>query len=182
MTRLIAVLGSQGSGKTTTIEYLIKHLSEDGLKVGSIKHIHDLNFTFDTRGKDTWRHMMAGAKVVAGVSENEATMIKRTDNIGEGFEEAVNSLMGWKLDVIIFEGFRSLVGRRTDILKIVTAKNREDLVQAMKDLTPPILAVTGIIAEHKVDLHNLVIPMINLEKEGIKLIKVVKEKLMTESR
>ena len=60
MARVIAVVGTKGSGKTTTIEYLISRLSDEGYKVGSIKHVHHPDFSIDTDGTDTWRHTRAG--------------------------------------------------------------------------------------------------------------------------
>jgi len=50
---LISVVGGSGSGKTTTIEYLTKHLAGLGLKIGVAKHIHREGFTIDTKGKGT---------------------------------------------------------------------------------------------------------------------------------
>ena len=37
MVVVIAAVGISGSGKTTTLEYLIAHLSSEGYKVGAIK-------------------------------------------------------------------------------------------------------------------------------------------------
>ena len=51
----IAVLGTTKSGKTILIEYLISNLSQEGLRIGTIKHIHDSGFSIDAKGKDTWR-------------------------------------------------------------------------------------------------------------------------------
>jgi len=60
--QVIAVVGTKKSGKTTTIENLVKELTKRGHKLAVIKHISKPDFTIDTAGKDTWKFARAGAK------------------------------------------------------------------------------------------------------------------------
>ncbi len=76
---VIAAVGTSGSGKTTTIEYLINRFSEEGYSVGAVKHIHHRGFSIDKEGTNTWRYAQAGAKVVVAVSPEEIDIIKRTE-------------------------------------------------------------------------------------------------------
>lgn len=75
--RIVSVIGSRNSGKTTTIEYLVRQLCDRGLKVGSAKHMHDLDVSIDQPGKDTARLASAGSKVIVGVSPRELALIKK---------------------------------------------------------------------------------------------------------
>jgi len=69
---IIAAVGTSGSGKTTTLEYLINHLSVEGYKIGAIKHIHREGFTIDKEGTNTWRYAKAGSKIVVAISPEKS--------------------------------------------------------------------------------------------------------------
>ena len=68
MVIVIAAIGISGSGKTTTLEYLISHLTSEGYRVGAIKHIHREGFTIDKEGTNTWRFTKAGSKITVAIS------------------------------------------------------------------------------------------------------------------
>ena len=76
--KVIAVVGSKKSGKTTTITNLIQELTKRGYKTAAIKHIAEPNFTIDTTGKDTWKFAQAGAKTIITVATNETATIEKT--------------------------------------------------------------------------------------------------------
>src|SRR3990170_6944046 len=174
MVPVIAVVGTSGSGKTTTIEYLVSRLSKDGFKIGSIKHIHHADFSMDTKGTDTWKHTHAGTTLTVAIAPTEIAMIKKTDTSKYGLDEVIGLFDKEKLDVIFVEGFHGLVAKREDLAKIIVAKNQEDLKRKLKGTTPPILAVTGRVAREKTDLVNPKIPVIDLKNEGDLLVKLVK--------
>jgi len=174
MVPVIAVVGTSGSGKTTTIEYLVSRLSKDGFKIGSIKHIHHADFSMDTKGTDTWKHTHAGTTLTAAIAPTEIAMIKKTDTSKYGLDEVISLFDKEKLDIIFVEGFHGLVAKRKDIAKIIVAKNQEDLERRLEGTIPPILAVTGLVAKRKTDLPSLKIPVVDLINEGDLLVKLVK--------
>lgn len=179
MVLAISVIGVSGSGKTTTIEYLISCLSKEGFRVGSIKHVHRTEFSIDTPGKDTWRHMKAGALVTVSVAPKEIAVIKKTtaSKNQHDLDKIISLLDNEALDIIFLEGLHSLVAKRTDIPKIIAAKDLGDLKKILEGTTPPILAVTGLVARDKFDarvLSDLKIPIIDLYKEGDALLELVK--------
>ncbi|MEE8401339.1 MAG: molybdopterin-guanine dinucleotide biosynthesis protein MobB [Candidatus Hydrothermarchaeaceae archaeon] len=99
----IAVVGSgRRAGKTTTVESLVRELTRRGKKVGTIKQIHEKDFTLDTKRKDTWRHADAGARIVATAAPHEVAALKRID--GDRLNEAMKFLKGADLDIVIIEG------------------------------------------------------------------------------
>jgi molybdopterin-guanine dinucleotide biosynthesis protein B len=67
--RVVAIVGSQGSGKTTLIERLIPALRARGLTVSTIKHTHHHHIELDVPGKDSHRHRVAGAAEVIVASD-----------------------------------------------------------------------------------------------------------------
>ncbi len=174
---VIAVVGISGSGKTTTLEYLISHLSSDGYRVGAIKHIHQEGFTIDKEGTNTWRFSKAGSKITVAISPKEIAIVEKTNTSLNDLDKVLKYLENEKLDIIFIEGFRSFISKRPEILKIITAKDPEDLEKTLKEAVPPILAITGLIAKNKLQKNK--IPYINLPEEGNRLLELVKNHLQT---
>ncbi len=166
MVVVIAAVGISGSGKTTTVEYLISKLSSEGYRVGAIKHIHRESFTIDQEGKNTWRFSQAGAKITVAISPEEIAIIEKTNAALNDLDKTVKYLESQKIDVVFIEGFHSYISKRPEILKIITAKTPEDLEKTIKEAVPPILAITGLIAKNKPQTSK--IPYIDLPEEGPK--------------
>jgi len=172
---VIAAVGTSGSGKTTTLEYLINHLSVEGYKIGAIKHIHREGFTIDKEGTNTWRYAKAGSKIVVAISPQEIAVIKKTDNSLDDLDQVIELLKREKLDIIFIEGFHNLIAKRADVLKIVTAKDEANLSSTLEQTVEPIIAITGIIADLNPPKSELKIPIIRLSTEGEQLLQLVKE-------
>jgi molybdopterin-guanine dinucleotide biosynthesis adapter protein len=175
MVVIIAAVGISGSGKTTTLEYLISQLSSEGYRVGAIKHIHRERFTIDREGTNTWRFSKAGSKITVAISPEEIAIIEKTNASLKDLDKVLKLLESEKLDIIFIEGFHSFISKRPEILKIITAKNPEDLEKTLKESAPPILAIAGLIAKNKSQTTE--IPYINMPDEGAKLLEIVKNHL-----
>ena len=171
---VVAVVGKSGSGKTTTIEYLTSRLSEGGYRVGSIKHIHHLDFSIDTEGTDTWRHTHAGAIVTVAIAPKETVIIKKTDALLD-LDRIIRLLDEEKVDFIFIEGLHSLIAKRKDIPKILVAKDVEDLTETLNGTVQPILAITGAIAKRKTEVSGIEAPIIDIYTEGDLLLKLLKK-------
>ncbi|MGQ9719014.1 MAG: molybdopterin-guanine dinucleotide biosynthesis protein B [Nitrososphaerales archaeon] len=178
MTKIVAVIGRSGSGKTSTVEHLIANLSREGFSVGTIKHVHELDFTIDTKGKDTWRYGKAGAKAIAIIAPTEVDIIMKKSHSQISLDDIIKKLEGEGLDVIFLEGFHSLIAKRGDVLKIVTAKGEEDLGRIMEGTAPPILAITGTVAKLKPRLSGFEVPIIDMYSEGGRLVQLVKDYIL----
>lgn len=176
MVLLIAAVGKSGSGKTTTLEYLVSNLAGEGYRIGAIKHIYHKGFKIDKEGTNTWRYAKAGSKVTAAVSTEEIVVIKKAETDLTDLEQVIGLLGNEKLDIIVIEGFRSLIEKRTDVLKIVTAKDADSLKITLEEIAPPIIAVAGVIGQQKPEI-KLEIPVVNIPAEGEQLLKLVKEHL-----
>jgi len=159
------------------IEYLISNLSKEGFRIGTIKHIHDAGFSIDAKGKDTWRHARAGAKIVVGAAPRELAIIRKKETSENDLEGIVDLIEDEKLDLLIIEGFRSVVSQRKDVFKIVAAKSGEELRRTLEGTVDPVLAVTGPFAKLKVIPTGVKIPIIDIKTEGKKLLEIVKEAL-----
>jgi len=171
---IVAVVGGKKSGKTWTIEYLISRLASMGYKVGAVKHIHEEGITIDTVGKDTWRFAKAGARIVLSASPDELALIKRSRMYYGNLDIILKYLEGEDLDFIVIEGFHSLVAKRSDVYKILAAKDAEDLNRLLLGTEPPILAATGVIGESVSEAVDPKLPIINLKLRGEDLVNMIK--------
>jgi molybdopterin-guanine dinucleotide biosynthesis adapter protein len=174
---VIAAVGVSGSGKTVTLEYLISHLSAEGYQIGSIKHVHHKGFTMDKEGTNTWRYAKAGSKVIVAISPEEIDIIKKTEMALNDLDQIIALLEQEKLDIVFIEGFHSLIAKRVDVPKIITAKNSEGLEETLQGTVEPIIAITGIAATNATNTSYGNIPIIKIPEEGQKLITLVKEQL-----
>jgi molybdopterin-guanine dinucleotide biosynthesis protein MobB len=173
---VIAAVGTSGSGKTTTLAYLISNLASEGYRIGAIKHIYHKGFKIDKEGTNTWRYAKAGSKVIAAVSAEEIVVIKKAETTLNDLDQVIGLLGKEELDIIFIEGFHNLTAKREDVLKIITAKDADTLKRTLEGTVHPILAVTGMIGQQKPE-STLGIPVINVPAEGKQLLKLVKEHL-----
>ena len=105
--KVIAVVGTKKTGKTTLVEALVRSLAKHG-KVGTVKNMVDHPVD---RG-DTRRHFDAGADVVIGLGE--ARLLVRRDR-GD-LESALAELEREGMDYAVVEGFKN-----SSLFKIVMA-------------------------------------------------------------
>jgi len=169
---IVAVVGSSNSGKTTAVEALIRGLTKRGYAVASAKHIPDPKFTIDTEGKDTWRHIKAGASTVLSVAPNELTAIKKVDTTNYSLEQVIAEFPD-EVDIIILEGFKGLIGQNASVPKLVTAKTVNEITAALERYKN-ILAFVTHIPDGKLETE---IPFIDALKEPEKLVDLVNSKV-----
>ena len=169
---LIAVVGSKKSGKTTTIEALVRGLTRRGYRVATIKHVAEKGFTLDTKGKDTWRHSQAGANTVVAVASNELGIIRKTDTTKLSLQEIVANCQD-NIDIVVLEGFRNLVKSDPMVLKIVTINSLEEAVEASNQFRP-IIAFAGVAAR---EAKYMDAPSVDALKEPERLVGIVEKNL-----
>jgi molybdopterin-guanine dinucleotide biosynthesis protein MobB len=113
--RVFAVVGRQGSGKTTLIERLIPAIRARGLLVSTIKHTHHHRFELEPPGKDSHRHRVAGAEEVIVASDSGWARIAASSR-----PATLQALLAElrPVDVVIVEGFKQLEWlRRVEVFR-----------------------------------------------------------------
>ncbi|MDD3704892.1 MAG: molybdopterin-guanine dinucleotide biosynthesis protein B [Clostridiaceae bacterium] len=130
--KIFSVYGYSLSGKTTTIEYLIKELNRRNYSVGTIKDIHYEEFAIDTVGSNTDRHRKAGAELVT------ARGLYETDILFKERLPIPEILKFYTQDYVILEGVTDF-----DVPKILCASNIEDI---KKRMDPRVFVLSGIIS------------------------------------
>ena len=181
MVLVVAAVGMSGSGKTVTLEYLISQLSALGFSVGSVKHVHHKGFTMDKEGTNTWRYAQAGSKVIVAISPEEIDIIKKTQMALHDLDHVIALLADEKLDVIFIEGFHSLIAKRKDVPKIVTAKDEDGLEQTLEGTVEPVIAIAGVWAKNASVETYRKIPVIKIPEDGQKLVDLIKIRLKKET-
>ncbi len=175
--KILAIIGTSKSGKTSTVEYLVTNLVKKGLIIGSAKHVHHPDFSIDLAGKDTWRHANAGSKRVVCLSEDEVAIIRKERGPEYKLKDILKLFQDEEFDLIILEGFHWIVSRRKEVLKIITAKDVEDAEKRLNGTIPPILAITGKISNILRGKSIQKIPIIDLKNEGVQLLDLVLEQV-----
>lgn len=139
--KILTVNGITRSGKTTTVEAIIKELKKRKYSVGSIKDIHFEAFTMDRENTNTFRHHQAGADMVVakGVHETDVLIYKALDieRIFDFFDH----------DWLICEGVEN-----ANIPKIITGCETFDVESKLDDTT---IAISGVISNQNQDYNNL---------------------------
>jgi molybdopterin-guanine dinucleotide biosynthesis protein MobB len=98
--KIIQVVGSSGSGKTTFIRKLIPELKKQGT-VAVIKHLGDHTYTCE-EGKDTTVFFDAGADISVGIDSHKAMAALRKNTL----EDILDILFNQGIDFAVIEGFK----------------------------------------------------------------------------
>jgi len=113
--RAVAIIGRQGSGKTTLIEKLIPAIRRRGLSVSTIKHTHHHQFELEPPGKDSHRHRIAGASEVIIASDSGWARIASSQQ-----PASLQALLAElrPVDLVLVEGFKQLEWlRRVEVFR-----------------------------------------------------------------
>ena len=79
-----------------------------------------------------------------------------------------------KLDIVFIEGFHSLIAKRKDVPKIVTAKDQTGLEQTLEGTVEPIIAITGIMAKKASESAYKGIPILKVPEDAQKLVDLIR--------
>jgi len=99
--KVIQVIGSSGSGKTTFIRKLAKTLTGMG-KTGTIKHLGHHRFRLE-EGKDTTLHYQSGVFASLGIDDEKSVATIKCN----GFEDGLNLLSDLGIEYAVIEGFKT---------------------------------------------------------------------------
>ncbi|SDW39777.1 molybdopterin-guanine dinucleotide biosynthesis protein B [Tepidimicrobium xylanilyticum] len=159
--KVFSVVGITESGKTTTIENIIKELRSRNYSVGSVKEIHFEKFAIDTVGSNTYRHREAGSQLVTARGYFETDIL---------FQEKLSMdeiLKFYNHDFVILEGVTD-----SNVPKIITAHNEKEILERLDDL---VFAISGKISNSLDEFEGL--PVINTIDNVEKIVDLIEEKV-----
>lgn len=112
--KLISIVGHSGCGKTMLMVELIRELSQQGLRVATIKHAHH-KVELDTPGKDSYRHKEAGAALSMLLTQDALQLVADATLEREPAQLAKRFL--GEADVVLAEGFAHAPGAKIEVLR-----------------------------------------------------------------
>ena len=170
--QVIAIVGTKKSGKTTTIEKLIRELTKRGYKVAAIKHVPEPDHTIDTSGKDTWRYAQAGARTVISAAAGEIATLEKVPLETVKLSDLIKKCKG--NDIVFIEGLKNKVAKMKNISKIVVAKSMDEVVNAVGTYKP-ILAFSGSYSTKNLKFES---PYANSLENPEQLADIIETKLL----
>lgn len=159
--KVLSVIGTSKTGKTTIIENIIRELRRRRYTVGSVKDIHFEKFAIDTEGTNTDRHKKAGAQLVTARGMYETDIL---------FQERVSMdklLRFYDHDFVVLEGVIDANAPR-----IVAAIDKEGIEAKYDELT---FCISGVISNTETEYKGL--PVINSVDNIEKLVDLIEEKV-----
>ncbi|MFH1775301.1 MAG: molybdopterin-guanine dinucleotide biosynthesis protein B [Chloroflexota bacterium] len=129
MPPLVSIVGKSNSGKTTLIERLIGELNLRGYRVATIKHTAE-GVSFDSPGKDSWRHIRAGSAATVFSSPDSIVMVKPV--VADAPLDEVARLLGEDYDIVLAEGFKQGSAPKIEVHR--------------RDAGPPLSGIKQLIA------------------------------------
>ncbi|HQO08719.1 MAG TPA: molybdopterin-guanine dinucleotide biosynthesis protein MobB [Clostridiales bacterium] len=157
--KVFSVFGITGSGKTTTVENIIKELVKRRYKTDSVKDIHFDAFKIDTEGSNTDRHYKAGAGTVTARGHYETDILFKRKLSMEEIYRFYDS------DYLVCEGVTD-----SNIPKIICAHNTKE---ADERLDSSVFAFSGRLSNEMTEYKGL--PVINAVKEPERLVNLIEE-------
>ncbi|QUI22341.1 molybdopterin-guanine dinucleotide biosynthesis protein MobB [Vallitalea pronyensis] len=158
--KVFSVVGYTKSGKTTTIESIIRELKKRRYSVGTVKDIHYEQFEMDTEGSNTHRHKQAGAELITARGFHETDIL---------FQErlGIHRIASfYDVDYLILEGVSDSI-----VPKIVTADKVSDIEEKWDDTT---FLISGKIADVMDDYKGY--EAISAIKNVSRLVDIIEEK------
>lgn len=111
----VHIIGRKNSGKTTMICELIAAFSDQGLKVGSIKHTPHQH-EFDQSGKDSHRHRAAGAYAAGIISPGAGAVFWRIPREYDREQRYAALLrMYAECDIVLVEGDTQTIAPKIEV-------------------------------------------------------------------
>lgn len=102
--RIYGVTGWKNAGKTGLMERLVAEITARGFTVSTVKHAHHA-FDVDQRGRDSYRHRVAGASEVLIASGQRVALMQE---LRETPEPSLDSLLARlsPVDLVLIEGYK----------------------------------------------------------------------------
>ncbi|WP_217510515.1 bifunctional molybdopterin-guanine dinucleotide biosynthesis adaptor protein MobB/molybdopterin molybdotransferase MoeA [Vibrio metschnikovii] len=110
-----------GTGKTTLLETLLPYLTQQGLRIGVLKHAHH-DFDVDVPGKDSYRLRKAGASQMLVASRKRYALMTETIDAEAKFDDLLQRFDSPQLDLILVEGCKNVAFPKIELHRAALAK------------------------------------------------------------
>lgn len=158
----VCLVGTDGHGKTTLMQELIRELVSKNIRVGTIKHSgheHEL----DKPGKDSHRHRAAGARPAGIITKSLAGVYWELTSVDDAFE--LMEPLYHSCDIVLIEGFKSGPYRKVEVFR----KAAGGIPLAVADDS-----IEAIISDDSLDVDRPVWPRSDVAMLADKLLDLLK--------
>ena len=104
MKKIFGIVGWSGSGKTDLTTRIINFFVKKNIFVASLKHSHH-EFEIDKEGKDSYKHIQAGANEVIIYNNKKWALISKVQNKEYDIEEIIAKFQK-ETEIILIEGLK----------------------------------------------------------------------------
>ncbi|MDG6907589.1 MAG: molybdopterin-guanine dinucleotide biosynthesis protein MobB [Nitrososphaerota archaeon] len=172
--RIVLFLGFSGSGKTTALTCISRAIVKGHLgKVGSIKRVHETNFSIDSKGKDSWMHATSGSSVVMVFAKKELDVIKRESTRSVSQKEILEVFKRSKVDYLLVEGLHKKFEHARGIKRVICARDRSQAADLIKLHRNKIEFITGKLGNSS-NLQSFEgIPILKLPRDVRKAVQLI---------
>lgn len=101
--KIYGIIGWKNSGKTGLMERLVTNITQRGLTVSTVKHVHH-DVDLDLPGKDTFRHRAAGAHEVILASAHRFALMSEHRGPEPDLPTILSRLA--PVDLVLVEGYK----------------------------------------------------------------------------
>ena len=116
--RVYGVTGWKNAGKTGLMERLVTEITGRGISVSTVKHAHH-SFDVDHKGKDSYRHRVAGAREVLLASRNRFALMHELRGAEEPPLDDLLARLS-PVDLVLIEGFKTAGHSKIEAHRAVT--------------------------------------------------------------
>jgi molybdopterin-guanine dinucleotide biosynthesis protein B len=148
----LSVLGYKNSGKTMVATHIIEHFTSQDLRILTVKHVGDPNFTLDHPNTDSHRLAQAGSTAVILHSEASTSLLltRPASSLKEIIQVGVSST---PIDIVVLEGFKAWTQHHEQIAKIICIRSQEELEELTQGLRGQLLAKCSLKSNIQGTIH-----------------------------
>ena len=119
--KIYGIIGWKNSGKTGLMERLVTNITQRGLTVSTVKHVHH-DVDLDLPGKDTYRHRAAGAHEVILASANRFALMSEHRGPEPDLPAILSRLA--PVDLVLVEGYKRDAHPKVEVWRPAGARRR----------------------------------------------------------
>jgi molybdopterin-guanine dinucleotide biosynthesis protein MobB len=171
----VLFLGFSGGGKTTALTTIARAMVKGRWgKIGSIKRIHDKDFSIDYEGKDTWLHASSGSSIVVAVAPREIDIIRKEEDTSKiDLQEILGIFRRSRVDYLLVEGLHKKFENVKGVKRIICAKSERQARDLLKINPGSILFITGRFANKLKGSEISGVPVLRLPRDGSKALRLI---------
>ncbi len=118
--KVYGIIGWKNAGKTGLMERLVGHITDLGLTVSTVKHVHH-DVDLDQPGKDTFRHRQAGARETVLASARRYAIMHEHRGPEPDLAAILDRMA--PVDLVLVEGYKRDAHAKIEVYRAETGQS-----------------------------------------------------------